>query len=277
MKKTLTQRFARKALVRAIAGATVAGGLGMAGAVYAQETTAVVRGVVTAGGAAVSGATVTATNLSTGLSRSATTDATGNYFIRQLPAGTDYSITVSSSQGGASTERLSLAVGQQAQMNYQLSAIEEVIVVGTQVAVADTAIGPTAVFDLSTLQDSPAINRNINDVIQQDPRIYVEQSGGQDSIQCNGANPRFNSLTIDGVRFNDGFGLNSNGYPDAALAVPLRCHFQRRGGDGADERDLRRFLRLQHQRGDEVRQQRAVRLRVLRLHRRLPAGRFPRR
>jgi hypothetical protein len=32
-------------------------------------------------------------------------------------------------------------------------------------------------------------------------------------VHCGGANPRFNSLTVDGVRMNDQFGLNSNGYP----------------------------------------------------------------
>ena len=33
------------------------------------------------------------------------------------------------------------------------------------------------------------------------------------AVQCSGANPRYNSLTLDGVRMNDLFGLNSNGYP----------------------------------------------------------------
>ena len=37
-------------------------------------------------------------------------------------------------------------------------------------------MGPNAVFDLATLQDSPSVNRNINDIIQQDPRLYVDQS-----------------------------------------------------------------------------------------------------
>jgi len=112
-------------------------------------------------------------------------------------------------------------VGEQAQMDYALNAIEEVVVMGTAVAVADTAIGPTAVFDISDLQDSPAINRNINDVIQQDPRIYIDQSSSADAIQCNGANPRFNSLTVDGIRLNDGFGLNSNGYPTQRMPFPF--------------------------------------------------------
>ncbi|MEQ8263801.1 TonB-dependent receptor [Pseudohaliea sp.] len=221
MHPSISKIFARKALVRAIAGASVVGSFGLTAPVYAQETTAAVRGVVTSGGQPVAGATVTARSLATGLSRSATTDAAGNYFIRQLPAGVDYSVRVTSPQGSASTERLNLAVGQQAQMDYALSAIEEVVVMGSAVEVADTAIGPTAVFSISDLQDSPAINRNINDVIGQDPRIYIDQSSPEDSIQCNGANPRFNSLTVDGIRLNDGFGLNSNGYPTQRMPFPF--------------------------------------------------------
>ncbi len=221
MHPSLTKIFARRALVRAIAGASVVGSFGLTAPVQAQETTAAVRGVVTSGGQPVAGAKVTARSLGTGLSRSTTTDATGNYFIRQLPAGVNYSIRVTSPQGSASTERVNLAVGQQAQLDYALNAIEEVVVMGTAVEVADTAIGPTAVFDISDLQDSPAINRNINDVIQQDPRIYVDQSSSADAIQCNGANPRFNSLTVDGIRLNDGFGLNSNGYPTQRMPFPF--------------------------------------------------------
>ena len=119
------------------------------------------------------------------------------------------------------TDDLQLAVGQQAVLNYALSTEEEVIVIGQRIAVAETAIGPNAVFDLKSLEDSPAINRNITDVIQQDPRIFVDQSRGDvDAIQCNGANPRFNSLTVDGIRLNDGFGLNSNGYPTQRMPFP---------------------------------------------------------
>jgi hypothetical protein len=96
-----------------------------------------------------------------------------------------------------------------------------VVVTGTQVVLAETAIGPNAIFDVAALQDSPTVNRNINDIIQQDPRLYVDQSRGDvDAVQCNGANPRYNSLTVDGVRLNDGFGLNSNGYPTQRMPFP---------------------------------------------------------
>src|SRR5690606_3841433 len=66
---------------------------------------------------------------------------------------------------------------------------------------------------------APAISRNINDVIAIDPRIYVDEAFN-DSVQCGGASARFNSLTVDGVRMNDNFGLNSNGYPTERMPFP---------------------------------------------------------
>ena len=79
----------------------------------------------------------------------------------------------------------------------------------------EVAAGPSASFNLDTLQSAPTVNRNIVDVLRIDPRVYVDESRGDiNPIQCAGKNPRFNSLTLDGVRLNDGFGLNSNGYPD---------------------------------------------------------------
>jgi outer membrane receptor for ferrienterochelin and colicin len=78
----------------------------------------------------------------------------------------------------------------------------------------DLAIGPSANFGLATLESAPAINRNITDVIRADARFYVDESRGDiNAVQCAGKNSRFNSLTVDGVRMNDSFGLNSNGYP----------------------------------------------------------------
>ena len=50
---------------------------------------ATIVGIVTdVNGAAVPGATVTATNVNTGIPRSARTTATGNYTLPNLPAGT---------------------------------------------------------------------------------------------------------------------------------------------------------------------------------------------
>ena len=73
------------------------------------------------------------------------------------------------------------------------------------------------VFNLKDIQVAPTVNRDIKDVIRVDPRIYIDQSGSSDSVVCAGGNPRFNSLTVDGARMNDNFGLGGNGYPTVRI------------------------------------------------------------
>ena len=51
---------------------------------------------------------------------------------------------------------------------------------------------PAANFSLEDLQDAPAANRDLKDVVRIDPRIYINETNAGD-IQCGGANPRFNS------------------------------------------------------------------------------------
>ena len=86
------------------------------------------------------------------------------------------------------------------------------VVTATAAGVIETAAGPSAAFSLQDLQTLPAINRDIRDIIRTDPRIHIDE-GFVDAIQCAGGNPRFNSLTVDGIKLQDAFGLNSNGFP----------------------------------------------------------------
>ncbi|NQV87502.1 MAG: carboxypeptidase regulatory-like domain-containing protein, partial [Woeseiaceae bacterium] len=184
----------------------------------AQETSSAVRGVVTDdSGNPIAGSTVSVQSEASGFSRSTTTSASGEYSIRNLPIDTYTIMVVSSDHAGQESPGLSVNLGQTANVNFMLtksSDIEEIIVTGSAQAAVQVALGPSASFDLETLQNAPAINRNITDVLRGDSRIYVDESrGGINAIQCGGKNPRYNSMTVDGVRMNDGFGLNSNGYP----------------------------------------------------------------
>ena len=183
----------------------------------AQETSSAVRGVVTDdGGSPVANSTVTIVSDNTGFSRSATTNSSGEYTIRGIPIDS-YTISVSSAgYGSQESPGLVVNLGQTANVNFALSSgsIEEIVVTASAMQVVQVALGPSASFDLETLQNVPAINRNITDVLRGDSRIYVDETGGHtNGVQCGGKNPRFNSTTVDGVRMNDGFGLNSNGYP----------------------------------------------------------------
>ena len=206
--------FGRGAAVSAVA-------LSMAGVAMAQVTTSSIRGQVTNDeGQAVAGALVTVTDPTTGLTRTATTNNVGQYTIRSLPISSDYVVSVTSDDlQGQYLEDVGLSLGDATQVNFTLStdseARQETIVVTASAAdLAPTATGPSASFGLETLQKAPAINRNITDVLRLDPRIYVDESRGDiNAVQCGGKNSRFNSLTVDGVRMNDNFGLNANGYP----------------------------------------------------------------
>ena len=185
----------------------------------AQETSSAIRGVVTDdSGRPLANAAVTVRNEDSGLTRSTQTNASGEFSVRNLPIGYNYSVSASSAgYGDERTEGLSVNLGQTANVDFALTAsgaIEEVVVVGTRLVGTQIAVGPSATFGLDKLQSAPAINRNITDVLRADPRIYVDESRGDiNAVQCAGKNDRFNSLTVDGVRMNDSFGLNSNGYP----------------------------------------------------------------
>ena len=185
----------------------------------AQETSSAIRGTVTdEAGRPVASATVTLRNEAIGLTRNTTTNASGQFTLRNLPIDTNYSVTVMGE--GYRTGRIdgvAVNLGQTASIAVGLLAsgeIEEIVVTASSEVTTQVALGPSASFGLEALQNSPAINRNITDVLRADPRVYVDESRGDiNAVQCAGKNSRFNSLTVDGVRMNDSFGLNSNGYP----------------------------------------------------------------
>jgi hypothetical protein len=192
---------------------------------FAQETSSAIRVSIFGPDASpLPGVAVNITDTRTGRVRTGQSNESGFVLLRGLPVGGPYSVeTASSSYTNQMVSDINLALGDTYSLVLQLSgsAMEEVVVTGSLLNVAEVAVGPSAIFDLQTLQDSPSVNRNINDIIQQDPRIYIDQSRGDlDSIQCNGANPRYNSLTVDGIRLNDGFGLNENGYPTQRMPFP---------------------------------------------------------
>jgi len=185
-------------------------------AVMAQSISGAVRGVVAdASGAPVSGASVTVTDVLTGTTRTVSTNAAGQYTVRGLNVSGLY--TVSANAGGfqgRAVEGVQLTVGDAVSIPFALERVDGDVIVVTASRANTVAVapGPSATFGLEELQTLPAINRDIRDIIRTDPRLFIDESF-VDSVNCVGSNPRFNSLTVDGSRLNDGFGLNSNGYP----------------------------------------------------------------
>jgi len=195
----------------------VALALGASNAVMAQETSSALRGVVTTeAGTSVANATIVLTDKRNGISRTLTTNNTGTFSARGLQVGGPYMLVVTGPEGRTETvDNVFLTLGDTQNLNVVVKAanVERIAVTGQ--AITNQAYGsksPVANFDLTDLQTIPNINRDLADLVAADPRVYVDV-GYARGIQCNGASPRFNSLTVDGVRMNDNFGLNDNGYP----------------------------------------------------------------
>jgi len=216
-----------KFLATGLAASTIA--ITAAQTAHAQVTTSGIRGTVTdEAGNPIANADVTVRDQNTGLTRAATTSDAGAFAVRNLPVGGSYAVTVAASDfRSEQIEGLALTLGEASDLNFTLEGdeartLDAIVVRASAADVASVAVGPNATFDLEVLEEAPAINRNIVDVLRIDPRLFVDESRGDiNPVQCGGKNPRFNSLTLDGVRLNDGFGLNSNGYPTERQPFPF--------------------------------------------------------
>ena len=195
----------------------------------AQEISTAVRGTVTApDGSPAVGESVTITDSRTGARRSTTTNASGSFTVRGLPAGGPYTIRVSSSQfqdaqvtdvytnlSGAASFNIVLGEGGQD--------MEEIVVFASQVATMDMAIGPGTSFGLEDIEAMPSSSRQIRDIVRMDPRVSIGRSGAGNGpgINCMGGSPRTNAITVDGTIANDGFGLNASSGTGARFSFPV--------------------------------------------------------
>ncbi len=189
----------------------------------AQQTTSSMRvNVATPNGMPSTDATITVTDTRTGSARTAAVTSAGSATFSGLRIGGPY--TVKASAMGYSDQTVTdvfVRLGDTFVLPMMLGEndMEEVIVTSAAVMTEQVALGPASTFNIEDLEDYPAINRDLRDVIRFDPRIY-QDAAFVGAIQCAGANSRFNSLTVDGVRMNDNFGLNSNGYPTTRQPFP---------------------------------------------------------
>ena len=174
-------------------------------------------------GSAAGGVSVTLIDTRTGRSRGLTTGDSGRFLATGLAPGGPFTVMLEGS--GYATQTVTdiyVVLGQTFNFNVQLSpdTIEEITVTAAMVQSIQVAVGPSSSFNFDAIQNLPSINRDIRDIIRVDPRVYIDVAfaGG---IQCLGANPRFNSITVDGVKMNDNFGLNSSGYPTQRMPFPF--------------------------------------------------------
>ena len=182
------------------------------GAGWAQQTTGNITGLVRdEQGAAIPGVTVTATNPSTGFSRTVTTEGNGEYRITALPVGV-YDVKVELS-GFQTIDRKAIIVnvGQQVDLDFSLrvAGVEESITVTGEsplIQTSDSAVG--AVVDVGRIESLPLNGRQFANLAATVPGVGLgfhsdPTKSTQYAPQIGGGNGRNINYQIDGGDNND--------------------------------------------------------------------------
>ena len=184
------------------------------------DTTARIKGTVN-----VAGASVEAVHAPTNTTKTGVSSESGNFNINFLPIGGPYTIKIS--KAGYATQTInvaSLTVAEPLKISVNLVAsdVDEVQVIASRVSTSKVNSG--SVLSSERIASIPTITRNIADYLKFDPRVSVNGANARSTeISVLGKNSRLNDFTIDGVSFNDAFGLNDSGF--ATMKNPISIDF----------------------------------------------------
>ena len=191
---------------------------------FTQELTSDISGVVSNGGDAVGGATVEITYVPTNTKVTKVTADNGRYRAAGLRPGGPYKIKASANGLLSDSVETYLQVGETGRVSFSLVSVgdvDDVVVVGQKIEQM-TAQGYTTTIDAETIQNTPSITRDIKDLMRLNPLVSLDDAeDGDEAISIGGAHPRSNDIKVDGVSFNDDFGLNGNGYPSQRSPLNL--------------------------------------------------------
>ncbi len=187
------------------------------------STTSSIRGDVNVGAA-----TIVIKNTSTGGTKNITADADGNFSASFLPIGGPYTVSVSApGYRSESIDGIILILNDTTNLRVDLLSsgadLEEVVVTASK-GVARIKVGTGTFLDRAAMDGIPTVNRSIADFAKLDPRVSINSASSRNAeISVMGQNNRFNDFSIDGVSFNDPFGLNANGF--GSMRNPISLDF----------------------------------------------------
>ena len=213
--------FPQAALAAAVISAT-----GTTPVAFAQETSATIRGIVTdSNDKPVDHAHITVVHTPSNSRSEIDSSASGRFALKGLRVGGPYSVRVNTEEEGQEVlDGIYLTLGSPLSLPIKLgdaapkvNDLEEVVV--TADAQTFTNRGASSVFGEDAIQNAAAFNRDIKDIVRANPLAVVSPDGNELSIA--GTNPKYNSLTVDGVGINDTFGLQGNGYPTNRPPISL--------------------------------------------------------
>ncbi|WP_010185318.1 TonB-dependent receptor [Sphingomonas sp. PAMC 26605] len=200
--------------------------LAIPAAASAQETTAIIRGSVTANGAPVNNASITITDTSSGTISKSSTDSSGLFTASGLRAGGPYTIDVTSASGNTQVTGVFTVIGAPYDLPINLSTAAD----GADIVVTASSIkraginsdGPQTVLNQRDVAKVASVNRDIRDIERRSPfATFDRSSGGGSAVSFAGVNPRFNRFTINGAQVGDNFGLNPDASPTRRGPIPF--------------------------------------------------------
>ena len=202
--------------------------VGTASFAFAQLPTGTILGVVRDATGLTPGATLTATNTETGLSRSTVSDEDGSYRFAALPVGR-YEVRVAL-EGFQSAVRsgLTLTVGQEAVVNFTLEvgAITQTVEVTAEASLVNTTSASLgALVDAQAVADLPLNGRNYIDLTFLQAGISKNEnmtSGGTfvgSWFSSNGAPLRSNSYMLDGTVMANVLGGSAGSMANSTLGI----------------------------------------------------------
>src|SRR5579884_1705081 len=203
----------------------------------AQVANGAISGTVhDSSGAVVAGATITATNRETGLTRTMPTATDGHYKFTGMPVGT-YDVKAEMSGFQTQTQQnLNLTLGQEAVLNFTMTVgqVEESVTVSAAAPLVETTNGSISnVVGEQKMVDLPLNGRNFNQLVLLQPGITVHRPTSSTSstsiglaFSSNGAPIRSNYMTLDGAVLNSASGITGVSLSGSMLGVDAVREFR---------------------------------------------------
>ncbi len=183
-------------------------------------TTAAINGKITSKtGEALPGVNVIAVHEPSGTKYGTSTRPDGRYTLPNMRVGGPYTVTASAVgyQKQERTEiylRLSEILDLDFSLAEQAVVGQEVVIVGERAAVFSASrTGAATSVTRQSIDQLPTLSRNFQDYYKLSPYLSASTASGVAGGNAVGRNAKYNNIQVDGISFNDLFGLGGTGAP----------------------------------------------------------------
>ncbi len=198
--------------------------LGLSTAAIAEDISSSIRGTLTSvEGAPVTDATITIIHVPSGTRKTLKVNSNGVFSARGLRVGGPYTILIDSdAYKDRKINNVYINLGETLSLSEALESArgQVVTVTGRSLEGENFIHGSSSTFTASEINRTPAFNNDLKDIVKQNP-LAVVLNNDETGLTIAGTNPKYNSLTVDGVRLDDDFGLQGNGYPTERSPISL--------------------------------------------------------